>query len=116
MHYQHLDHLYPHFEELVEDCLTECPIRFENSGESIVTSLVDAICDGDLSDNLRAVAVSSLLDLQERNEHELTELMNSVIGNINLLGVKTKKEEFKNALPDSLKQLWTSLDHSEIEV
>ncbi len=115
MHYQHLDHLYPYFEGLVEKYLNECPIHFETPGESIVTSLVDSMCDRDRSDKLKALAVSSLLELKKENENELNELLSSVIGNINLLGVEAKKEEFKDALPSELEALWASLDHNQIE-
>lgn len=115
MHFRHLDHLYPHFESLVDAYLKECPIDFENPGEAVVTCLVDSMADEQFTAELKGLAVSLLTDLRKEKENELGDLISTLIGNLNLLGSKENKEKIEASLPAEVRRLWTTLDHNQIE-
>jgi hypothetical protein len=116
MHYQHLDHLYPYFEGLVQEYLKECPIEFENPDEARITSFIDSICDEEFSDVLKSKAVLSLIALHGANPNELNNFVVSAIGNINLVGnLEVKKEIIRDSLPPELQTIWENLNHQKIE-
>jgi hypothetical protein len=115
MHYTHLDHLYPIFEDLVDCYMKKCPLEFENQGEAIITSFIDAICDEDCSEVLRSKAILSLVELQKTKPNELNNFIVTAIGNINLVGnMEEKKDIIYDALPLELKPIWKDLNHQEI--